>query len=38
MAKSGDKKKSTDKNQPPKSIKERQKLKKEKKEKKKAGY
>ncbi len=34
MAKSGDKKKGTDKNQPQKSIKERQKAKKEKKQKK----
>jgi hypothetical protein len=34
MAKSGDKKKGTDKNQPPKSIKEKQKAKKEKQKKK----
>lgn len=34
MAKSGDKKKGTDKNQPQKSIKDKQKAKKEKKQKK----
>jgi len=37
MAKSGDKKKGTDKNQPSKSIKERQKAKKEKQQKKEMG-
>jgi hypothetical protein len=37
MPKSGDKKKGTDKNQPSKSVKEKQQAKKEKKKKKEAG-